>query len=51
MAQVLERKTIHEISRKVALTKILATTDFSPESDRALDYALALARGEGIVPA
>ncbi|PYT79883.1 MAG: hypothetical protein DMG40_14740 [Acidobacteria bacterium] len=44
MAQVLERKTIHEISRKVALTKILATTDFSPESDRALDYALALAR-------
>jgi nucleotide-binding universal stress UspA family protein len=49
MTHVMEPKTIQEISipkisKKVALTKILVTTDFSPESDRALDYALALAR-------
>jgi nucleotide-binding universal stress UspA family protein len=49
MTHVMEPKTIQEISipkisKKVSLTKILVTTDFSPESDRALDYALALAR-------
>ena len=49
MPQVMEPKSIQEISlpeisKKVSLTKILVTTDFSPESARALDYALALAR-------
>ena len=49
MPQVRERKAtqefaIGEISKKVSLTRILVTTDYSPESDRALDYALALAR-------
>jgi|SRR5215472_3745651 len=44
MPQVMEPKVTQEISKKVALTKILVTTDFSPESERALDYALALAR-------
>jgi nucleotide-binding universal stress UspA family protein len=29
---------------KVSLSNILVTTDFSPESDRALDYAISLAR-------
>src|SRR5215467_8880093 len=49
MTQVMEHKAVQEIpilepSKKVSLTKILVTTDFSPESERALDYALALAR-------
>jgi len=44
MPQVMEPKVTQEISKKVALTKIRVTTDFSPESERALDYALALAR-------
>jgi nucleotide-binding universal stress UspA family protein len=49
MTQVMERKATQEfaigkISKKVSLTRILVTTDFSTESDRALDYALALAR-------
>jgi nucleotide-binding universal stress UspA family protein len=49
MTQVMEPKAIQEISipeisKKVSVTKILVTTDFSPESDRALAYALALAR-------
>ena len=49
MPQVMERKAtqvfaIGEISKKVSLTRILVTTDYSAESDRALDYALALAR-------
>jgi len=49
MSQVMVRKAtqefaIGEISKKVSLTRILVTTDYSPESDRALDYALALAR-------
>src|SRR6266571_9096547 len=44
MTQVMEPKEKKEIAKKVALTKILVTTDFSTESDRALDYALALAR-------
>ena len=52
MQQVMEHKATQEfaigeiprISKSVSLTRILVTTDFSPESDRALDYALALAR-------
>lgn len=49
MTRIMEPKTIQEISvpricKKLSLAKILVTTDFSPESDRALDYALALAR-------
>jgi nucleotide-binding universal stress UspA family protein len=44
MTPVMETKQTREIAKKVALTKILVTTDFSPDSDRALDYALALAR-------
>src|SRR5215472_4387594 len=49
MPQVMERKATQEFplgeaSKKVSLTRILVTTDFSPESDRALDYALTLAR-------
>ncbi len=44
MTQVMEPKPKLEIAKKVALTKILVTTDFSPESDQALDYALSLAR-------
>jgi nucleotide-binding universal stress UspA family protein len=43
MTQVMELEK-KGIAKKVALTKILVTTDFSPESDRALDYALTLAR-------
>jgi nucleotide-binding universal stress UspA family protein len=46
MAQVMEPKdkTRTEVSKRVTLTKILVTTDFSEVSDHALDYALALAR-------
>jgi len=33
-----------DLSKRVSLTKILVTTDFSEVSDRALDYAIALAR-------
>ena len=49
MTRVMEPKKIQEISmpessKKISLAKILVTTDFSPDSDRALDYALALAR-------
>ncbi len=44
MTQVIEPKEKPEHARKVSLTKIMVTTDFSPESDRALDYALSLAR-------
>lgn len=49
MTRIMEAKTIQEISvpgicKKLSLAKILVTTDFSPGSDRALDYALALAR-------
>lgn len=49
MTQVMEPKAMEEMAapkfcKKVSLTKILVTTDFSQESDRALDYALALAR-------
>ena len=46
MPQVIETKdkTNIESSKRVLLTKILVTTDFSEVSDRALDYAIALAR-------
>jgi nucleotide-binding universal stress UspA family protein len=33
-----------DVNKRVSLTKILLTTDFSEVSDHALDYALALAR-------
>ena len=37
-------KPMLESSKRVSLTKILVTTDFSEVSDRALDYTIALAR-------
>ena len=46
MPQVAEHKekAAVDVSKRVSLTKILVTTDFSEVSDRALDYAIALAR-------
>jgi len=45
MPQVLDtEKTKKETVKRVAISKILVTTDFSEVSDRALDYAIALAR-------
>jgi nucleotide-binding universal stress UspA family protein len=46
MPQVMETKQNAKMdtTKRVTLTKILVTTDFSEVSDRALDYALALAR-------
>jgi len=46
MSQVVEPKIKAnvDITKRVSLTKILVTTDFSEVSDRALDYAIALAR-------
>ena len=46
MPQVVEPKEKAKVdsSKRVLLTKILVTTDFSEVSDRALDYAIALAR-------
>ncbi len=44
MTQVMEPQAKQESLAKVTLSKILVTTDFSPESERALEYALALAR-------
>jgi nucleotide-binding universal stress UspA family protein len=46
MPQVAEHKELHKVdsSQRISLTKILVTTDFSEASDRALDYAIALAR-------
>ena len=46
MPQVAEQagKAALESSKRVSLAKILVTTDFSEVSDRALDYAIALAR-------
>lgn len=46
MPQVMETKQNAKMdtAKRVTLTKILVTTDFSEVSDRALDYALALAR-------
>jgi nucleotide-binding universal stress UspA family protein len=46
MPQVAEPKQTGglEATKRISLTKILVTTDFSEVSDRALDYAIALAR-------
>src|SRR5271157_2606066 len=44
MPQVIETIAKVESMKRVLLTKILVTTDFSEVSDRALDYAVALAR-------
>ena len=44
MPQLLEQKEGKLDSKRVTLTKILITTDFSEVSDRALDYGIALAR-------
>jgi len=44
MPQVAEAKDRFDATKRVSLTKILVTTDFSAVSDRALDYAIALAR-------
>jgi nucleotide-binding universal stress UspA family protein len=45
MPQLVEQKESKaDLSKRVSLTKILVTTDFSEVSDRALDYAIALAR-------
>jgi len=44
MPQVAEPQQRVETAKRVSLTKILVTTDFSEVSDRALDYAIALAR-------
>ena len=52
MTQLMEHKATQEFpigeisktSKSVSLTRILVTTDYTAESDRALDYALALAR-------
>ncbi len=45
MPQVLDQhKTETQVAKRVSLTKILVTTDFSEVSDHALDYAIALAR-------
>ncbi|HEY1467396.1 MAG TPA: universal stress protein [Candidatus Acidoferrum sp.] len=46
MPQVIETRDKGKIesAKRVLLTKILVTTDFSEVSDRALDYAIALAR-------
>jgi len=41
---VMEPRAVLDVAKKVGLSKILVTTDFSLESERALDYALALAR-------
>jgi nucleotide-binding universal stress UspA family protein len=45
MPQILhpQEKTQKDIARRVSISKIMVTTDFSPVSDRALDYAIALA--------
>lgn len=45
MPQVVEQhEQKFDLSKRVSLTKVLVTTDFSEVSDRALDYAIALAR-------
>ena len=46
MPPVIETKDKEKIesAKRILLTKILVTTDFSEVSDRALDYAIALAR-------
>lgn len=46
MPRAVEQQEIRkpEVNKRVSLTKILVTTDFSEVSDHALDYAVALAR-------
>jgi len=44
VAQAIEPKSAAQADKRLTVTKILAATDFSPASDLALDYALALAR-------
>lgn len=46
MPQVAEprERTSVDVTKRVSLSKILVTTDFSEVSDRALNYAIALAR-------
>jgi len=46
MPQVLEpkKKVVPEETKRVLLSKILVTTDFSEVSDHALDYAISLAK-------
>jgi nucleotide-binding universal stress UspA family protein len=44
MTRVMEPQEKLENVGKISLSNILVTTDFSPESDRALDYAISLAR-------
>jgi nucleotide-binding universal stress UspA family protein len=43
-AMISKEKTATDIASRVAISKIMVTTDFSEVSDRALDYAIALAR-------
>jgi nucleotide-binding universal stress UspA family protein len=43
-AMVSKEKTKTEFTNRVSISKIMVTTDFSEISDRALDYAIALAR-------
>ena len=46
MPQMLDpqEKTQKDVARRVSISKIMVTTDFSQASDRALNYAIALAR-------
>ena len=46
MPQIMDpqEKTKKDIAKRVSVSKIMVTTDFSEVSDRALDYAIALAR-------
>src|SRR3974377_1553992 len=43
-AMVSKEKAKTKNTKRVTISKILVTTDFSAVSDRALDYAIALAR-------
>ncbi len=43
-AMVSKQKVNTDNTKRVAISKIMVTTDFSEVSDRALDYAIALAR-------
>jgi nucleotide-binding universal stress UspA family protein len=43
-AMVSKEKTKSDVTKRVSISKIMVTTDFSEVSDRALDYAIALAR-------
>jgi len=43
-AMVSKEKTNTDLINRVSISKIMVTTDFSEISDRALDYAIALAR-------